>query len=91
MYDCSKITRITVLYKSLGPGRYAGEQQEVISGDDAKAICVEANRREISIEHLLKMRGNVQSIIINEITPIPGTEDDTPGKRPKPRAENKAQ
>jgi hypothetical protein len=88
MYDCSKITRITVLHKSQGPGRYAGEIREVIIGDDARAICEEANRREISIEQLMKMKGQVESVVINAITPIPGTEDDTPGKRPEPRVEN---
>ncbi|MCW6169052.1 MAG: hypothetical protein LVQ96_03560 [Thermoplasmatales archaeon] len=88
MYDCSKINRLTVIYKSVGPGRYAGENREIIEGEDAKAICEEANRREVSIEHLMKLRSDVESVVINMITPLPGTEDDTPGKRPEPRAES---
>lgn len=70
MYDCSKIKRLTVLYTSKGPGSYAGEQRKVLEAVESRAICEEANSREISIEMLLKEREDVAAVVINTIIPF---------------------
>lgn len=70
MYDCSKIKRLTVLYKSKGPGSYAGEQRKVLEAVESRAICEEANSREISIEMLLKASEDVQAVVINTVIPF---------------------
>ena len=70
MYDCSKITRITVMYVSQGPGTYAGEKRKILGLDESRAICEEANRRGISIEMLLKARERIESVVINTVVPF---------------------
>ncbi len=70
MYDCSKIKRLTVLYKSKGPGTYAGDQRKILTGEDVLSICQEANRRDISIEMLLKEREPIEAVVINTIIPF---------------------
>ncbi len=70
MYDCSKIKRLTVLYTSKGPGTYAGEQRKILGEEESASICQEANRRQISIEMLLKSRENVEAVVINTIIPF---------------------
>lgn len=70
MYDCSKIKRLTVLYTSKGPGTYAGEQRKILDEEESASICQEANRRQVSIEMLLKSRGNVEAVVINTVIPF---------------------
>ena len=70
MYDCSKIKRLTVLYTSKGPGTYAGEQRKILGEEESASICQEANRRQISIEMLLKSRENVEAVVINTVIPF---------------------
>ena len=70
MYDCSKIKRLTVLYTSKGPGTYAGEQRKVLGEAETASICEEANRRQISIEMLLKSRENIEAVVINTVIPF---------------------
>lgn len=70
MYDCNKIKRLTVLYKSKGPGTYAGDQRKILTGDEVLSICQEANRRGISIEMLIKEREPVEAVVINTIIPF---------------------
>lgn len=70
MYDCSKIKRLTVLYTSKGPGTYAGEQRKILGEEESFSICQEANRRQISIEMLLKERDHVEAVVINTVIPF---------------------
>lgn len=70
MYDCSKIKRLTVLYTSSGPGTYAGEQRKTLGEEDSFSICQEANRRQMSIEMLLKSREHIEAVVINTIIPF---------------------
>ena len=70
MYDCNKIKRLTVLYKSKGPGTYAGDQRKILTGDEVLSICQEANRRGISIEMLIKEREPVEAVVINTVIPF---------------------
>lgn len=74
MYDCSKIKRLTIMYVSEGPGKYAGERSKVLGPEESMAICEEANSRKISIEMLLKSRDPVQSVVINTVLPFPSPE-----------------
>ncbi len=85
MYDCSKINRLTIMYTSEGPGHYAGERMRVLDQDEARAICEEANRREISIEMLLKTRDSVESVVINTVLPFPSPE---PAAKPEESKED---
>lgn len=77
MYDCSKINRLTIMYISEGPGKYAGERTKILGPEESRAICEEANSRKISIEMLLKSREPVQSVVINTILPFPSPEPAT--------------
>ena len=70
MYDCSKIKRLTVLYTSSGPGTYAGEQRKTLGEEDSFSICQEANRRQMSIEMLLKSREHIEAVVINTVIPF---------------------
>lgn len=71
LYDCNKIHRITVMYLPAGPGQYAGDRVKVLGPEESRAICEEANSREISIEKLLKSRENIESVVINLVVPFP--------------------
>lgn len=89
MYECSKINRITVMYVSHGPGSYAGEKRKILGPEESQAICEEANRRDISIEMLLKSREPIESVVINTIVPFPQPdkpdtkEEEKVGEEPK--------
>lgn len=67
MYKCSNINKITVLYASTKPGKYAAEERDVMTGETAQAICEEANAEGISIEEFLKRRSarKIESVVIN--------------------------
>ena len=70
MYDCSKIKRLTVLYTSSGPGTYAGERRKILGEEESFSICQEANRRQMSIEMLLKSREHIEAVVINTVIPF---------------------
>lgn len=82
MYDCSKITRLTIMYTSEGPGHYAGEKRKILGPEDTLPICEEANRRKISIEMLLKERESIESVVINVVVPFPAPKAETPSEIP---------
>ncbi len=84
MYDCSKINRLTIMYTSEGPGHYAGEKMKILEQDEARAICEEANRLEVSIEKVLKSRESVESVVINTVLPFPSPE---PAAKPEEKKE----
>lgn len=92
MYDCSKITRLTIMYTSEGPGHYAGEKLKILGQEDSLPICEEANRRKISIEMLLKQRESVESVVINTVLPfpVPEAEKSTAEEEPEEKAETAA-
>lgn len=74
MYDCSKIKRLTILYTSQGPGTYAGEQRKILGEEESRALCEEANSRQISIEMLLKSREDIAAVVINTVIPFQNPE-----------------
>lgn len=93
MYDCSKIKRITILYSSSGPGKYAGDNRKILGPEESMALCEEANRAEISIEMLLKSREKIESIVINTVIPFPQPEEtaaDDAGKAEEKKEEEPA-
>ena len=86
MYDCSKITRLTIMYTSEGPGKYAGEKRKILGPEESRSICEEANSRNISIEMLLKLREPIESVVINTVLPFPSS---APEEKPEAKAEEK--
>ncbi len=86
MYDCSKITRLTIMYTSEGPGKYAGEKRKILGPEESRSICEEANSRNISIEMLLKSRESIESVVINTVLPFPSS---APEEKPEEQAGEK--
>ncbi len=88
LYDCSKIHRITIMYLPSGPGQYAGDRVKVLGPEESRAICEEANSREMSIEKLLKSREKIESVVINLVVPFPEHVPKSPTSQEKHEAES---
>lgn len=80
LYDCDKIHRITIMYAASAPGQYAGDRIKIIGPEESRALCQEANEREISIEKLLKSREKIESVVINLVVPFPEHVPKAPAK-----------
>jgi hypothetical protein len=87
LYDCNKIHRITIMYLPSGPGQYAGDRIKVLGPEESRAVCEEANSREISIEKLLKSREKIESVVINLVVPFPEHVPKSPAVQQKHEAD----